>query len=158
MPAPDWVQKMLCIIVPNRWTVSPEFFSWVRTHYVIARIFPENDKFTASYQTMKYLPKALCISNVANNKNELWKLFWKTTIIIRFNLLHVCPSMPLLSEICCVFIPYISVSKLYFMSYSLWWRLSLFRATAPVSQCSFKFSAPWQKAQSLMKLPSFPPG
>ena len=37
--------------------------------------------------------KASCISNVANNKNELWKLFWKTTIIIRFNLLHVCPSM-----------------------------------------------------------------
>ena len=31
MPAPDWAQKMLCIIVPNRWTVSPEFFSTVRT-------------------------------------------------------------------------------------------------------------------------------
>ena len=31
MPAPDWAQKMLCIIVPNRRTVSPEFFSWVRT-------------------------------------------------------------------------------------------------------------------------------
>ena len=28
MPAPDWAQKMLCIIVPNRQTVvSPEFFS-----------------------------------------------------------------------------------------------------------------------------------
>ena len=27
MPAPDWAQKMLCIIVPNRPTVSPEFFS-----------------------------------------------------------------------------------------------------------------------------------
>ena len=27
MPAPDWAQKMLCIIVPNRRTVSPEFFS-----------------------------------------------------------------------------------------------------------------------------------
>ena len=25
MPAPDWAQKMLCIIVPNRRTVSPEF-------------------------------------------------------------------------------------------------------------------------------------
>ena len=31
MLAPDWAQKMLCIIVPNRRTVSPEFFSWVRT-------------------------------------------------------------------------------------------------------------------------------
>ena len=27
MPAPDWAQKMLCIIVPNRRTVSPKFFS-----------------------------------------------------------------------------------------------------------------------------------
>ena len=26
MPAPDWAQKMLCIIVPNRRTASPEFF------------------------------------------------------------------------------------------------------------------------------------
>ena len=31
MLAPDWAQKMLCIIVPNRQTASPEFFSWVRT-------------------------------------------------------------------------------------------------------------------------------
>ena len=30
MPAPDWAQKMLCIIVPNRRTVSPLFFPWVR--------------------------------------------------------------------------------------------------------------------------------
>ena len=27
MLVPDWAQKMLCIIVPNRPTVSPEFFS-----------------------------------------------------------------------------------------------------------------------------------
>ena len=27
MPAPDWAQKMLCIIAPNRRTVSLEFFS-----------------------------------------------------------------------------------------------------------------------------------
>ena len=26
MLAPDWAQKMLCIIVPNRRTASPEFF------------------------------------------------------------------------------------------------------------------------------------
>ena len=29
MPAPDWAQKMRCIIVPNRRTVSPGFFSCV---------------------------------------------------------------------------------------------------------------------------------
>ena len=27
MLAPDWAQEMLCIIVPNRRTASPEFFS-----------------------------------------------------------------------------------------------------------------------------------
>ena len=30
MPAPDWAQKMLCIIVPNRRTHLNEFFSCVR--------------------------------------------------------------------------------------------------------------------------------
>ena len=37
MPALDWAQKMLCIIVPNRQTVSPEFFSWVRTRRLLSR-------------------------------------------------------------------------------------------------------------------------
>ena len=31
MLAPDWAQKILCIIVPNGRTASPEFFSWVGT-------------------------------------------------------------------------------------------------------------------------------
>ena len=30
-------KKMLCIIVPNRRTVSPEFFSWVRTRRLLSR-------------------------------------------------------------------------------------------------------------------------
>ena len=37
MPAPDWAQKMLCIIVPNRRTVSSEFFSWVGTRRLLSR-------------------------------------------------------------------------------------------------------------------------
>ena len=37
MLAPDWAQKMLCIIVPNRRTASPEFFSWVRTRLLLTR-------------------------------------------------------------------------------------------------------------------------
>ena len=36
MLAPDWAQKMLCIIMPNRQTVSPEFFSWVRTRRLLS--------------------------------------------------------------------------------------------------------------------------
>ena len=35
MLAPDWAQKMLCIIVPNRRTAAPEFFSWVRTRRLL---------------------------------------------------------------------------------------------------------------------------
>ena len=37
MLVPDWAQKMLCIIVPNRRTASPEFFSWVRTRRLLSR-------------------------------------------------------------------------------------------------------------------------
>ena len=37
MLVPDWAQKMLCIIVPNRQTASPEFFSWVRTWPLLTR-------------------------------------------------------------------------------------------------------------------------
>ena len=35
MPAPDWARKMLCIILPNRRTVSPELFSWVHTRRLL---------------------------------------------------------------------------------------------------------------------------
>ena len=35
MLAPGWAQKMLCIVVPNRRTISPEFFSWVRTRQLL---------------------------------------------------------------------------------------------------------------------------
>ena len=36
MPAPDWAQKKLCIIVPIRLTVSPELFSWVSTRRLLS--------------------------------------------------------------------------------------------------------------------------
>ena len=36
LPAPDWAQKMLCVIVPNQRTVSPEFFSWARTRRLLS--------------------------------------------------------------------------------------------------------------------------
>ena len=37
MPAPDWAQKMLCVIVPNRRTHLNEFFSCVRTWRLLSR-------------------------------------------------------------------------------------------------------------------------
>ena len=36
MLVPDWAQKIFCIIVPNRRTVSPEFLSWVRTRWLLS--------------------------------------------------------------------------------------------------------------------------
>ena len=42
MPVPDWAQKILCIIVPNRRTVFPEFFSRVHTRRLLfqSRVVP----------------------------------------------------------------------------------------------------------------------
>jgi len=37
MLAPDWTQKMLCIIVPNQRTASPEFFSCVHTRQLLTQ-------------------------------------------------------------------------------------------------------------------------
>ena len=37
MLALDWAQKMLCLIVPNRRTASPESFSWVCTRRLLTR-------------------------------------------------------------------------------------------------------------------------
>ena len=37
MLPPDWAQKMLCIIVPNRQTASGEFFSWVCRWQLLSR-------------------------------------------------------------------------------------------------------------------------
>ena len=40
MPPPDWAQEMPCIIVPNRRTVSPEFFfrEFVHEGYCLAKL------------------------------------------------------------------------------------------------------------------------
>ena len=79
MPAPDWAQKMLCIIVPNRRTVSPEFFSWVRTRRLVL-----------SHHTCPVCSPSLCVQGklffstfLTRNKgttDELmsWKNVWVT--------------------------------------------------------------------------------
>ena len=103
--------------------------------------FPENDKFTASYQTMRYLPKSIIyIKRCKQQKRTLKNLFLKQTIIIRFNLLHVCPFMrlfvfALFSYLMLVFWGFI-LCFTYFAGSSLFLNYNTFRATAPVSQCS----------------------
>ena len=50
MLAPDWAQKMLCIIVPNRRTASPEFFSRVRKRRLLirSRLLHQRNTYTQS--------------------------------------------------------------------------------------------------------------
>ena len=48
MLAPYWAQKMLCIIVPNRRTASPEFFLWVRTWWLLTCLAHAPKKCTQS--------------------------------------------------------------------------------------------------------------
>ena len=65
MPAPDWTQKILFIIVPNQWTASPEFFPCIRTQQLFSCLYlyglftkvvhtretRENNQFTSLYST-----------------------------------------------------------------------------------------------------------
>ena len=55
MPAPDWAQKMLCIIVPNRRTVSPEFFfvSSYTTAIVLPHLPGSFTKLVRARETLK---------------------------------------------------------------------------------------------------------
>ena len=45
MLAPDWAQKLVCIIVPNRRTASPEFFSRIRTRQFCVYASVSNNEF-----------------------------------------------------------------------------------------------------------------
>ena len=65
MPALDWTQKILRIIVQNQWTASPEFFSCIRTQQLFSCLYlyglftkvvhtretRENNPFTSLYYT-----------------------------------------------------------------------------------------------------------
>ena len=39
MPSPNWAQKMLCIIMPNRLRAIPEFSSWAGQHISIRNLW-----------------------------------------------------------------------------------------------------------------------
>ena len=62
MPAPDWAQKMLCVIVPNRRTVSPEFFSWVRTRLVwlVYQRNARSQELSVWYKIPKWFQNTVC--------------------------------------------------------------------------------------------------
>ena len=99
MPPPDWAQKMLCIVVPNRRTVSPEFFSWARTNTwkLSSRLFSLPDwlplglRGCSVTQTnnlvgirrllLLWLEKLFCRSVCLS---LLWKLMWTTATLGKF--------------------------------------------------------------------------
>jgi len=68
MPAPDWAQKMLCIIVPNRRTVSREFFSWVREFVPRHMKSDEGLFWKSSSQPRYHLP---CLQAPSGTKRPL---------------------------------------------------------------------------------------
>ena len=99
IPAPDWAQKMLCIIVPNRRTVSTEFSSWVptRTWKLSSRLFSLPDWLSLGLRgcsvtesnnlvgirrlLLLWLEKLFCRSVCLS---LLWKLMWTTATLGKF--------------------------------------------------------------------------
>ena len=84
MPAPDWAQKMLCIIVPNRRTVSPAFFSRIRTRRLLScHTCPVRSpsRLRARETFIFYFP---------NHKRRNYRWVEKTFAISRSN--SICPE------------------------------------------------------------------
>ena len=87
---------------------------------------------------MRYLPKSIIyIKRCKQQKRTLKNLFLKQTIIIRFNLLHVCLSMrpfvfAVFSYLILVFCGFI-LCFTHFAGSSLFLNYNTFRAIAPVA-------------------------
>ena len=78
MLAPDWAQKMLCIIVPNRWTSSPKSFLCVRTRLLLSR------------RTILYLSGSLFTKVVPNQKSAFAWLLDSTDFPLGLRGLFLC--------------------------------------------------------------------
>ena len=80
MLAPDWAQKMLCITVPNRWTVSPEFLPWVRTRRLFSRHsssarFVQQAFVTRNEETTD---ESKNVSDTISRSNSIWH--WENSV------------------------------------------------------------------------------
>ena len=88
MPAPDWAQKMLCIIVPNRRTVSPELFLWVRTRRLLSRhTFPLHVRARETFTL--YFP---------NQKERNYRWVAKTFGMLSAGAIEFAPSILFLTD------------------------------------------------------------
>ena len=80
-----------------------------------------------NYSCLSHKYSSSSISNVINNKNELWKTvtltsFQKPTTTIRFKSDHPCHLLYLL---CYLYLPNMFF-KSYFLFHSIWWQFVLF--------------------------------
>ena len=90
MLAPDWAQKMVCIIVKNvcvivnNWrTASPKFFSWVRTRRLLSRhIFPVRSPSFPNQKRRNYrwVEKRLDATSRSNLICTEKIMFWRITM------------------------------------------------------------------------------
>ena len=71
--AGSWLgTKMLCIIVPNRRTVSPEFFSWFRTRRLLFRsrlVWLMHQRNARSQETSVWYKIPIWFQNTVYSKN-----------------------------------------------------------------------------------------
>ena len=78
MLAPDWAQKMLCIIVPNRQTASPEFFSWVGTRLLLFR--PSCPVRSPSFPNQKRRNYRWVEKSFGSYQQEQFNLHWENSV------------------------------------------------------------------------------
>ena len=88
MPAPDWAQKILCIIVPSRRTVSPEVFSWVCTRRLL-RSFSIDDGDGNEKVTFKMNSCFFKLCRVYSNSLKMWNVKFTEMWNVKWNFLGV---------------------------------------------------------------------
>ena len=92
---------------------------------VITRIFLKMTSSQLRIKQWDISPKHYVCQTLQTTKTNFEKPFFKTNNYDPFQSTS-CLSIHASFSICCVFIPYVSVLRLYFMFYLLCWQLSLF--------------------------------
>ena len=84
MPPPDWAQKMPCIIVPNRRTVSPEFF--FVSSYTTAIVSPN---LPGSFTTLVRARKTFIFNFPNQKRRNVWDAISTSNSICPENILFL---------------------------------------------------------------------
>ena len=84
VPPPDWAQKMLCIIVPNRRTASPEFF--FVSSYTTAIVSPN---LPGSFTTLLRARKTFIFNFPNQKRRNVWDAISRSNSICPENILFL---------------------------------------------------------------------